>query len=718
LHDTADANLLGISELFEDDCFQRFEDSLRIASSETRSFGYLAYELTLGKRHDTPSVAVTDRQIEADGPDGAYYADAVGSQTSEPVTFARRAFTLVLPCLLLACLPAGAAGGAPPRAAPVIRVDQLGFAPNEAKQAYVLSSSRSAISYSVVDDRDRTVLRGRSGPSRGSWNSRYRAVLPLDLSAVRVDGTYRVLAAGTTSAPFRVSAPGSLFGPRIGEIVTFFQAQRDGAAVIPGELGRRPSHLRDRNAPVYAWPRYESPDSDTIVGRSLRRLAGTVDLEGGWVDAGDFIKFTHTTAYAETLLLAARRALGNAAPAALEPETRFGLGWLGKAWDQGRGVMYIQVGIGSGNKAGTFNGDHDLWRLPERDDQLTGPRNRYLRDRPAFRANAPGTPVPPNLAGRVAAAYALSAQLDAHSKPALAKAELAQAAGVFAAAKTRNVRLRDVVTALPHAFYPESSWRDDLELAGAELTLAAQALHDPRASTWLKAAAHWAHEYLSHEAGRDTLNLYDTSALAHADLIRAMRSARGAPPVAVTERRLLADLRAQLDRGAKRSARDPFRAGVAYDNFDAAPHAFGLIATARLYRELTGSARYDRFATAQRDWALGGNPWGVSLMVGVGRDFPHCMQHVVANLAGSVDGRRPLLRGAVVNGPNAATLFSDGLGGRFDTMRKCPADGRDRYAAFTGRRSRFVDDVRSWQTVEPAIDFTAAAALAFALSAV
>jgi hypothetical protein len=183
----------------------------------------------------------------------------------------------------------------------------------------------------------------------------------------------------------------------------------------------------------------------------------------------------------------------------------------------------------------------------------------------------------------------------------------------------------------------------------------------------------------------------------------------------MTEKRLLEDLRAQLARGLGRARRDPFRAGVVYDNFDAAPHAFGLIATARLYRALTGSVRYEGFATAQRDWALGANPWGVSLMVGVGEDYPHCMQHVVANLAGSVDGRRPLLRGAVVNGPNDATLFSDGLGDRFATMRRCPAGGRDNYAKFTGRGARFVDDVRSWQTVEPAIDFTAAAALAFAL---
>jgi hypothetical protein len=37
---------------------------------------------------------------------------------------------------------------------------------------------------------------------------------------------------------------------------------------------------------------------------------------------------------------------------------------------------------------------------------------------------------------------------------------------------------------------------------------------------------------------------------------------------------------------------------------------------------------------------------------------------------------------------------------------------------FNGHKSRFVDNVGAWQTVEPAIDFDAAAAFAFALSAV
>ena len=604
-------------------------------------------------------------------------------------------------------------------AGPVVRVDTLGYAPGESKLAYLLAPAAvPGVRFTVTDATGRTRLHGRAGASRGRWNDTYGAVQALDLSALRAHGTYRVRVEtlGAVSPPFRIASPRTLFTPRVADAVAFFHAQRDGRDIVPGPLHRRPAHLNDGHAAVYAWPRYENADSDVIVGSKLRRVGGPVDLEGGWVDAGDFIKFTHTTAYATTLLLATRRALGAAAPVGLAAETRFGLRWLEKTWRPADGTMLLQVGIGSGNTTGTFNGDHDLWRLPERDDHLTGAANRYLRNRPAFAANTTGTRLPPNLAGRVSAAFALAAQLDATTRPVLAAAELETAAAVFAAAKTARVRPSDVVTALPHAFYPESSWRDDLELGAAELALAAQALEDPRAAEWLRAAARWARGYLAAEDGDDTLNLYDTSALAHADLVRAIRAAGRPPGLAVGEARLLEGLRSQLRGAATRSAHDPFAAGVTYDDFDAAPHAFGLVATAQLYRQLTGDHLYDALATRQRNWALGASPWGASLMIGVGSSYPRCPQHVVANLSGSLDGRRPLLRGAIVNGPNDTTLFADGLGEFFEEGHTCPADGSDRYAAFTGRGSRYVDDVRSWQTVEPAIDFTAVGMLAFALS--
>ena len=286
----------------------------------------------------------------------------------------------------LLALPASALAQAPA----VVRVDQLGFAATEAKVAYLLAPGvRPAAPFTVVDSSGTVVLSGAAGPTRGRWNARYGAVQPLDVSALTTPGTYRIRLAGppeTTSPPFRVDSRAALFPARVADVVSFFQAQRDGAAVIPGPLHRKPSHLNDRRLRWYAWPHYESADSDTILGSSLARLGGgSVNLEGGWLDAGDFIKFTHTIAYADLMLLASQRTLAAAAPPALLPEARFGLEFLRKAWNPRTGVLALQVGIGSGNKAGTFYGDHDVWRLPQRDDALTGARNRYLTRRPAFR---------------------------------------------------------------------------------------------------------------------------------------------------------------------------------------------------------------------------------------------------------------------------------------------------------------------------------------------
>src|SRR3954469_13928510 len=253
---------------------------------------------------------------------------------------------------MLAAAPAAA------RPAPQVRVDQLGYAPGEAKVAYLLAprALRNA-RFRVTNAARQTVFRGRAGKRRGGWTRGYRAVQPLDLSGLRTPGRYRVRVRRARSPRFRIAGPAALLRPRIAESVAFFRAQRDTA------------HRNDAHAALYADPSYDGPDSDVIRGRSLKRIGGTVDAADGWVDAGDFIKFTHTTAYATALLLIARRELGAAVAPELEPEARFGLAWLDKAW-QDDGTMLLQVGIGSGNKSGTFNGDHDVWRLPQKDDGL------------------------------------------------------------------------------------------------------------------------------------------------------------------------------------------------------------------------------------------------------------------------------------------------------------------------------------------------------------
>jgi endoglucanase len=631
-----------------------------------------------------------------------------------------RRLTVVAGAALLAlCVgaPAPAAGGGGRKAiGGVIRVDQVGYAAREPKRAFLLAEAPAGgAPFAVVDAGGATVLSGRVGGSRGGWNARYRAVHPIDLTGLRRPGRYRIVVGGPVDAaspPFRVASRRALFGGLADDTVRFFQAQRDGAHV-PDLLDRKPSHLTDRHATVYDTPVFTGDGGD-VPAAPLHPVGGPVDVEGGWFDAGDFVKFTHATAYSTVELLLVQRSLDRH-DRRLAAEARHGLRWLDKMWDQRRRVLYVQVGIGTGSEEFGFLGDHDIWRLPEADDALQvgpGDPEYFIKYRPVFRAAPPGRRISPNLAGRVAAAFALGAQVEAGHDRGRARALLRSAASVFAMART--TRVGELVTAYPHAYYPEDSWQDDMELGAVELALAARALHDPRGSGWLRAATHWARAYLASDT-RDALNLYDTSALAHADLVRALRRHPRTPGLEVGPGRLLGDLRRQLASGADPARTEPFGSAVDVTEFDAATRSLGFAATARLYRLLTGDRRYDAFGVQQRNWVLGANAWGTSLVIGEGTTFPHCPQHQVANLAGSLTGGREVLVGAVVNGPNGAENFEDI--GIPDGARACPVDGRNRFAAFDRADARFLDDVRAWPSVEPAIDFTSTGMLAFALAA-
>ncbi|MEV5509868.1 glycoside hydrolase family 9 protein [Streptomyces orinoci] len=622
---------------------------------------------------------------------------------------------------LLACaLPAPGQGPGEPGTRPAIRVDQAGYAVGEAKHAFVMGSEDAldGAGFRLVDDRGHTVRSGRLGPSAGRWNKAYPTVRTVDISDVNAPGSYRLELTGAASAaspPFRIAPARELMTPLVEDNVRFFQAQRDGSRVLPGTPARKPSHLTDRTATVYAAPRYDA-DGKELLDDRLTPLGGPVDVSGGWFDAGDYLKFTHTTSYSVAQLLLAQRSL----PAAkgLDAEARHGLEWLDRMWDGTTKTLYAQVGIGQGNAetTGTIRSDHDVWRLPEADDALDAPpghRDHAIKYRPVFRANAPGARISPNLAGRMAAVFALAAQREAGHDPAAARQWLAKAAAVYDRADTGGPGR--LVTVFPAAFYPEDVWQDDMEFGAAELALAARDLGDGRAGDWRGQAARWARAYLDEDA-KGTLGVADVSALAHADLLRPADGGFGA---AVTRDELLGDLRRQLDEGVARAAKDPFRAGAVYTESDSAPHTFGLVATALLYARSSGDHRYDAFAAEQRGWALGANSWGTSFVIGAGRTFPHCPSHQVANLAGSRDGKGAILRGAVVNGPNSARELTPGNLNTFDTMRTCAArpPGGGSWQDFDGHGGGYLDHAGAWQTSEPALDYTATALLAFALTA-
>ena len=221
-------------------------------------------------------------------------------------------------------------------------------------------------------------------------------------------------------------------------------------------------------------------------------------------------------------------------------------------------------------------------------------------------------------------------------------------------------------------------------------------------------AAMWARAYIhGPNDARDALNLYDVSALAHYELLNIPGGIR--PGWAVTRAVLLADLRKQLNSAVAQSKKDPFGFGFPWDRWDTTSHGAGLSVMASQYDKLTGSVRYSAYADRWLANILGTNAWGLSLIVGDGSNFPHCLQHQVANLVGSLDGSAPVLAGAAVEGPNSA-----GDSGTVDKMKPCPASGVDSYAKFSGHGAEFIDNVESYPNTEPALDLTATSPLAFA----
>src|SRR5438093_388918 len=298
-------------------------------------------------------------------------------------------------------------------------------------------------------------------------------------------------------------------------------------------------------------------------------------------------------------------------------------------WNDSTGTLYYQVGIGTGN-AQTV-GDHDIWRVPQDDDAYGGtdPRFRYIRNRPVFRAGTPGSLISPNLAGREAGSLALCFQVFSTTNPALANQCLRSAEHVFDLADTNPGQL---LTVIPYSFYPETEWRDDLELGATELyfSLAQGNLPPGLPHTdpayYLDLAAHWAHAYISGPGdAADTLNLYDTSGFAHYDLYRAIAQAGDPPGLEVTRGDLVADLQKQLDSAVAQAASDPFGFGFPWATWDTASHGAGLSVMASEYDALTSSAAYAAEASGWLGNILGANAWGSSFVVGDGSIFPYCM---------------------------------------------------------------------------------------------
>ncbi len=510
-------------------------------------------------------------------------------------------------------------------------------APGEPKVAVVASDHRLGGQRFEVTSGGRVVDRGRLSAAPGSaapWRHAYLA----DLSGARAIGRYRVHAAGVTSRRWKVKARGS--DALIDLALGFFRGNSDGNEPSPIHA---PSHLND--AVINGGPH---------DGQHL-------DLTGGWMDAGDMIKFAQNEAFSAAALEAAAR-VDPAASSEIGTQADVAIRWLEKLHPY-PDVFVIQVGD---------HRDHDRgFSDPALDDASNKPG---IGQRFAYHW---GAGVGGDIGGKVATALAIAADRASGARRAQLTAEAKQWYAAGRAAHRATPRVID-------PFYVDTNWKDSMAAGAAALyrvTGATSYLHDART-------------YLREYGNGDAWGYYEMSPFAAADICGAL----GAPPLGGRDARRqgCSSLRASAGQIRRESQSTAFGAAGfitwGTTETDAAGGAEAVLAA-----KYAGFEHGRRIGAAGRDYLLGLNPWGASFIAGYGPSAPRKI-HSWASVFGD-----SLPHGAVVGGPAPKrTIVNQDVGKPRGPLARFNA----KYA-YEDRREDYV-------TSEPTIDSAASALLLFA----
>ena len=536
---------------------------------------------------------------------------------------------------LMSALTACAAQAAPPDA---VRVGGPS-APADSKIAIVGSATRLAGKrFTVVDPGGKTVLSGKLTASPGTpapWKFASRA----DLSKITTPGSYKVRVGRLTSRAWVVKT-GAQTAPIL-TMLQYFTTQSDGNEPAGG---RGPAHLNDgiiANGP--------------FQGQKF-------DLTGGWMDAGDTLKFMNTTAYAAMALQAAAR-LDPADSAALNNAADVGIRWILKA-HPAPGLFIGQVGDAR---------DHDLgFRDPTTDDASGKPG---IAERLAF-PNMGG-----DIGGKAAAALALAAD---RTPPGEARDRLIQQAREWYDAGEAADKPAPKLPAPAGDFYIADRFEDAMAAGAAALYRATgEQQYVADAIDWL--------------AGYDpdgSLSWNGVAGFAAADLCGVL----GAPGAADEAARARAcdHLGAHGRLAATRSRKLAFGTPGTLGWGTTGENASGALA---VLAERAGKLPGGRAVGAgARDWLLGRNAWDSSFITGFGPRSPRNPHHWA-----SVFGKG-LPKGAVVGGP--ADLKS--------IREQGPDIGGFKPGKFDAPVAAYEDRIDDYVTSEPAIDYTAGSILLLA----
>jgi hypothetical protein len=518
-------------------------------------------------------------------------------------------------------------------------------APEESKVA-IVGSSKSLVHerFKVIDATGARVLSGRLARVRKADPAPFKDASQADLTSITTPGEYRVVVGRKRSRPWVVASSG--VHPAIQKILRFFDANRDG---LEQSLAHGASHLND----ALVHPGAAAHGNEAI------------DMRGGWMDAGDMLHFTQTTAFAASLLQAAAL-LDPADAAGLNAEADVGIRWLMKAHPF-PDAFVAQVGDERDHNRG--------FRDPAIDDASDKP-GIGIR----FAYTLPPEKIGGDLAGKVATALALAYQRTG-SAGQLDAARQWYDAGALSARPAPALK-RAGYPDYAGDFYVSDKWEDSMATGALELY---RATGEQR----------YLDEYGVHIAARDsraegTISVVDSfSALGAADATGAL-GRPAIPPGDALNRSL--QLLGENGAIAVHQARLNAFGMPGFFSWGTTAQNGGSGTIAAL--SAAGGERGCRVAAGARDYLLGRNPFGTSFVVGYGQ---HPAQH--PHHWESLDGPgKPV--GAVVGGPAPIDqIESQGFRARGPLQSDFAA---------------YVDERKNYVTSEPAIDYAAASILLLA----
>lgn len=514
-----------------------------------------------------------------------------------------------------------------------IRINQLGYLPHATKVAVMMSTEQNnyPMAFELIDAATgQTVYHSTAvKPTRALDCAPTTA--RLNFSDFTTEGSYRIRIGENTSPAFTIN--NKVYAGTADFLLNYMRQQQCGYNPFQDDS----CHTLD------AFIRYH-PEKE---GQHL-------DVRGGWHDAADLLQYTSTTANAiYQLMLAYERnpnAFGdhydaNGRPGAnnipdIVDQIKWGLDWLDRM-NPAPGELYNQV---------ADDRDHIGTKMPKDDpaDYGRGPRGGrpvyYIDGRPQQRGKfLNATLGAASTAGKFAADFALGSRVLAPFYPDFAKrigtkAEAAYQVGIDKPGNTQTV---SVVS--PY-IYEEDNWVDDMELGAYELWR-----HTGNPAYLTQAVEYGRREPVTPWMGADSARHYQWYPFMNMGHVRLATD--GETPRLRNE--FIRNLRAGIERVRERADDHPFMWGVpgiwCSNNLTTA-----LLTQCILYRQLTGDRTYEEMEGSLRDWLLGCNPWGTSMIVElpIGGTYPHAPH---SNWTFQNAG---FPTGGLVDGPVYATIFN------------------------------------------------------------